>query len=249
MKINSYIIIILLYCFFAISTFATCNDSWWLDWISWYNGFWKWGWEISSYYKSNNIAILTKTNNIETNNIETNNTETNNTETNNTEINNTETNNIETNNTEINNTETNNTEVDNIFCSSTIYKATLTNYNSYPEAGSEEAIMYNWATWEWQFYWLSDKKAESWVKANNIVAVHLKDWWKFWMKTLKLKQWNKEIMVKAYDACSDSDCDDCCTKNLWNNDYLIDIEEYTMQRFGSWEWDVEFQICDEWLEK
>ena len=52
-----------------------------------------------------------------------------------------------------------------------------------------------------------------------------------------------EIFVKVLDLCSDSDCNGCCTNNLGGDGYLIDIEKYTMQRFGSGSGEVNFQVC------
>ena len=49
----------------------------------------------------------------------------------------------------------------------------------------------------------------------------------------------------VYDECSDSDCSGCCTANANANGigFLIDIEKYTMQRFGSGEGIVDWQLC------
>jgi hypothetical protein len=128
-------------------------------------------------------------------------------------------------------------------CGSAWYRANLTHYESYPDPGSEECVVFNGCTWAGQFYGLPDKKPESWVQANNIVAVHMKDWQWLGLKTVNLRQGNKRITAKVYDACSDSDCDGCCTANLGGDGYLVDIEKYTMQRFGSGEGTVEFQMC------
>jgi hypothetical protein len=43
---------------------------------------------------------------------------------------------------------------------------------------------------------------------------------------------DKEIDVKVYDECADSDCSGCCTRNARPSGYLIDVEKYTAQRFG-----------------
>lgn len=91
---------------------------------------------------------------------------------------------------------------------------------------------------------MSGKQPESWVKANNIIAVHSKDSSKYKLKTLRLKQGNKQIDAKVYDKCSDSDCNDCCTKNSKNTGFLIDIEKYTKQRFGSGSGIVDWKCLD-----
>lgn len=129
-------------------------------------------------------------------------------------------------------------------CGSAWYRANLTNYESYPAPGSEECLEFNGCTWAGQFYGLPDKMPESWVMANNIASVHLKDWNWLGMKTLNLRQGTKRITVKVYDGCSDSDCDGCCTQNLGGDGYLIDLEKYTKNRFGSGSGTVEFQVCN-----
>lgn len=129
-------------------------------------------------------------------------------------------------------------------CGSAWYKANLTNYESYPAPGSPECIEFNGCTWAGWFYGLPDQKPESWVMANNIAAVHLKDWNWLGLKTLNLRQGTKRITVKVYDGCSDSDCEGCCTQNLGGDGYLIDLEKYTKNRFGSGSGIVEFQVCN-----
>lgn len=124
------------------------------------------------------------------------------------------------------------------------HSARLTNYTSYPEPGSEECLVYNGCTWAGQFYGLPDRQMpESWVSSHNIVAVHMKDWAWLQNKTLRLRQGHREVFVRVYDVCADEDCDGCCTKNLDGKDHLIDIEKFTMARFGSGEGDVQFQVC------
>lgn len=129
-------------------------------------------------------------------------------------------------------------------CGSAWYRANLTNYESYPAPGSDECVIYNGCMWSGYFYGISGKQPESWVMANNIVAVHLKDWSWLGLKTLNLRQGTRRITAKVYDGCSDSDCDGCCTANLAGDGYLIDLEKYTMQRFGSGSGIVEFQVCN-----
>lgn len=134
-------------------------------------------------------------------------------------------------------------------CSGPWYRANLTHYTSYPDPGSEECLKYNGCTWAGQFYGLDGKQTEAWVSSHNIAAVHQKDWGWLGLKQIKLRQGGKEIVATVYDLCSDSDCDGCCTQNLGpiNADgarYLIDIESYTKERFGSGDGIVEFQICN-----
>lgn len=129
-------------------------------------------------------------------------------------------------------------------CGSAWYRANLTHYESYPAPGSDECVIYNGCLWSGYFYGISGKQPESWVMANNIAAVHLKDWSWLGLKTINLRQGNKRITAKVYDGCADSDCNGCCTANLAGDGYLIDLEKYTMQRFGSGSGIVEFQVCN-----
>lgn len=129
-------------------------------------------------------------------------------------------------------------------CGATWYKANLTNYESYPDPGSEECVKFNGCTWAGQFFGLNGVQPLSWVKANNIISVHSKDWGWLGMKNLNLRQGSKRITAKVYDECADSDCDGCCTQNLAGDGYLIDMEKYTVERFGSGEGIVEFQVCN-----
>jgi hypothetical protein len=122
--------------------------------------------------------------------------------------------------------------------------ANLTNFESYPDPNSEECIKYNGCTWAGQFAALNGKQPESWVKANNIAAVHSKHFEQYKLKTLRLRQGSKQIDVKVYDMCADSDCSGCCTNNSKQTGFLIDIEKYTMQRFGSGSGIVEWMCLD-----
>jgi hypothetical protein len=123
-------------------------------------------------------------------------------------------------------------------------KANLTWFESYPDPGSEECIKYNGCQWAGQFAAVNGKQPESWVKANNICAVHEKDFAKYKLKTLRLVQGNKTIDVKVYDECADSDCDGCCTQNAAGAGFLIDVEKYTAERFGTREGVVEWTCID-----
>jgi hypothetical protein len=128
-------------------------------------------------------------------------------------------------------------------CGTSWRNANLTNFESYPDPGSEECIEYNGCQWQGQFAGVIGVKSESWVQSHNIIAVHEKDWRSLSGKTLQLKQGTKLIKGTVYDYCADSDCSGCCTQNLGGDGYLIDIEKYTMQRFGSGSGTVQFQVC------
>lgn len=124
------------------------------------------------------------------------------------------------------------------------YRASLTNFHSYPEPGSAECTEFGGCDWAGQFYGLPGTHSEDWVASHNIVAVHMKDWDWLGLKTLRLRQDGREITVEVLDACDDADCDGCCTRNLGDEDFLIDIEWYTMERFGAGRGVVEFQIVE-----
>lgn len=129
-------------------------------------------------------------------------------------------------------------------CGSQWYSARLTNYTSYPDPGSDECLNYNGCTWAGWFYGLDSQMSENWVSNNNIVAVHMKDWSWMGSKNINLRQGSNTISATVYDACSDSDCNGCCTANLGGDGFLIDVEKYTMWRFGSGSGTVEFQVCN-----
>jgi len=117
----------------------------------------------------------------------------------------------------------------------TYRKANLTNFESYPNPNSDECKKYNGCKWAGQFAFVSGKQSLSWVKSHNIIAIHEKDAKKYKLKTFHLKQGSHQIDAKVYDECSDSDCSGCCTHNAnaGGIKFLIDIEKYTKQRFGS----------------
>ncbi len=130
-----------------------------------------------------------------------------------------------------------------VTCKGEWQSARLTNYESYPDPGSVECVKYNGCKWAGQFYGVQGKKSEKWVSKTNIAAVHQKHWRSFGGKSLRLRQNGREIIVKVLDLCADSDCNGCCTNNLGGDGYLIDIEKYTMERFGSGSGTVKFQVC------
>ncbi len=125
-------------------------------------------------------------------------------------------------------------------------QASLTNYESYPDPGSDECVNYNGCTWAGYFAALDGKQTEDWVKNHNIVAVFAATggtlkFSTYKLHTLRLRQGGDEIDVTVYDTCGDSDCDGCCTQNAKAGKNLIDIEKYTMARFngrgdGTVEW-------------
>lgn len=99
-------------------------------------------------------------------------------------------------------------------------KAQLTHYESYPDPGSKECIEYNGCKWAGRFAYVSGKQPLSWVKKNNIIAVHSKDGSRYKLKTLRIRQGSKTIDAKVYDHCSDKDCKGCCTRNAYFNNLL-----------------------------
>ncbi len=123
-------------------------------------------------------------------------------------------------------------------------QANLTHFTSYPDPGSEECIEYNGCMWAGYFAALPDQQTEQWVMDHNIAAVHSKDFETYELKTLRLRVGSDEIDVVVYDMCSDDDCSGCCTANSAQTGFLIDIEEYTYQRFGHGDGIVEWACLD-----
>jgi hypothetical protein len=123
-------------------------------------------------------------------------------------------------------------------------QANLTNFTSYPDPGSDECENYNGCMWAGYFAFVDGKKSEQWVSEHNIIAIHSKDADEYALKTLRLKQGSHQIDATVYDMCSDSDCDGCCTENSSETGFLIDIESYTMDRFGSGDGIVQWKCLD-----
>jgi hypothetical protein len=117
--------------------------------------------------------------------------------------------------------------------------ANKTNYESYPDPGSEECIKYNGCAWAGQFAACEDKMSETWVESHNIVAA-FPNFSELMLHDLCLRKGDKTLVVTVLDTCGDDDCDGCCTQNLGNADALIDLEKYTNERFnvpdGAIEW-------------
>jgi hypothetical protein len=125
-------------------------------------------------------------------------------------------------------------------------KANLTWFTSYPDPNSEECVRYNGCTWAGYFAFVNGKQPESWVQSHNIAAVHSRDANTYKLKTLRLKQGTRQIDVVVYDMCADSDCNGCCTQNAdaGGIGFLIDIESYTKDRFGSGSGIVDWMCLD-----
>ena len=123
-------------------------------------------------------------------------------------------------------------------------EANLTNFESYPDPNSEECEEFNGCTWAGRFAFVEGKQTEEWVMMHNIVAVHSRDGDEYGLKTLRLRLDGDEIDVTVYDVCSDNDCDGCCTNNASQTGFLIDIEKYSMERFGHGHGIVEWACLD-----
>jgi Ricin-type beta-trefoil lectin domain len=126
------------------------------------------------------------------------------------------------------------------------HRANLTNFTSYPDPGSDECTNYNGCMWAGQFAFVDGKQSVQWVMSHNIIAVHERDAGTYALKTLRLKQGSHQIDATVYDECSDSDCSGCCTRNAnaGGVGFLIDIESYTMDRFGSGDGVIEWACLD-----
>lgn len=117
--------------------------------------------------------------------------------------------------------------------------ANKTNYESYPDPGSEECIEFNGCTWEGLFAACNDKMPEQWVSEHNIVAA-FPDFEELELHDLCLRKGDKTIVVTVLDTCGDVDCDGCCTQNKGSADELIDLEKYTNERWGVPDGEIEW---------
>ncbi len=108
--------------------------------------------------------------------------------------------------------------------------ANKTNYESYPDPGSEECIEYNGCEWAGQFAYCDGTMSEEWVAERNIASVFPSTG--LVRHDLCLRSGSNTIVVTAIDTCGDSDCDGCCTENLGDADRLVDLEKYTNERWG-----------------
>jgi hypothetical protein len=122
--------------------------------------------------------------------------------------------------------------------------ANLTHFTSYPDPGSEECIEYNGCTWAGYFAFVNGQRSEEWVSQHDIAAVHSRDASAYALKTLRVRQGSRQIDVTVYDMCSDSDCNGCCTRNASQTGFLLDLESYTAQRFGSGDGVVQWACLD-----
>ncbi len=122
--------------------------------------------------------------------------------------------------------------------------ANLTNFTSYPEPGSEECEDFNGCQWAGHFAFVDGQQSEAWVASHNIAAVHSDDADAYALKTLRVREDGRELDVVVYDMCSDSDCSGCCTRNASETGFLIDLESYTAERFGTWHGVVEWACLD-----
>jgi len=134
--------------------------------------------------------------------------------------------------------------VDGVETKVTWRNANLTHFTSYPAEGSEECEEYNGCQWAGYFAFVNGRKSRQWVRDHNIAAVHSRHANQYKLKTLRLKKGSREIDVKVYDMCADSDCNGCCTRNMRETGFLIDIEKYTKQRFGSGSGTVKWRCLD-----
>lgn len=55
---------------------------------------------------------------------------------------------------------------------------------------------------------------------------------------------NDDTEAVVYDMCADSDCDGCCTENIFATGFLIDMEIHTSEQFGKDSGIVEFTCLD-----
>ena len=101
--------------------------------------------------------------------------------------------------------------------------------------GGGAGVKYSGCKYEGQFSAVNGKKPKAWVAATNIVAVHSKDFARYKLKTLRLRNpaTGKTLDAVVYDECADKDCGGCCSKNARQvpDNFLIDLEVNTARRF------------------
>jgi len=128
--------------------------------------------------------------------------------------------------------------------SPTVPTSSSSTTRSFPERGSEECTAYNGCAYEGRFAALAEVQTRQWVAENNIIAVHEKDFAKYELKTLRIRRGEREIEGVVFDKCADDDCAGCCSANLSEDGFLIDLEIHTMQRFGVNDGLVEWTCID-----
>src|SRR5262249_37873424 len=102
---------------------------------------------------------------------------------------------------------------------------------SYPAPGSDECVKFSGCKYEGLFAACDKKASKAWVMAHNIVSA-FPDFDTLKLHDLCLKKGSRTIVATVLDTCGDNDCGGCCTQNLGNADQLIDVEEFTNDRFG-----------------
>lgn len=114
-----------------------------------------------------------------------------------------------------------------------------TNYESYPDPGSEECVEYNGCAWAGQFAACDGKKPEAWVERHNIASL-FPSFPEHRLHDLCIRSGQRTMVVTVLDTCADSDCDGCCTRNRGNKDALLDLEKFTNERWGLPDGNVEW---------
>jgi hypothetical protein len=108
--------------------------------------------------------------------------------------------------------------------------ANKTNYESYPDPGSEECVVYNGCEYLGEFNSCENTMPEAWVKSHDIAAIFpLGD---LGLHRLCVRSGPTSMVVTVIDTCADADCDGCCTENRGDADALVDLEKYTNARWG-----------------
>jgi len=116
--------------------------------------------------------------------------------------------------------------------------ANITTYSSYPDSNDPQCSTADACPWMGQFKAVSEKMSYDDVKNTNIVAVDKSNYPALENKDICIVQddgqgGERKITAKVIDVCADSDCDGCCSTNKGDKDALLDLERFTMKRFGS----------------
>jgi hypothetical protein len=123
-------------------------------------------------------------------------------------------------------------------------RANLTWYESYPDPNSEECIEFNGCYWSGQLAYFDSAQSKTWISNSSIIAVHSDFWSEYRGHILRIRQGGHQIDAMVYDLCSDDDCDGCCTRNMYQTGFLIDMEIHTFNDFNADEGVVDWACLD-----
>lgn len=105
-----------------------------------------------------------------------------------------------------------------------------TTYESYPDPGSDECVLYNGCAYVGQFAACANTMPKAWVMEHDLAAVFPLG--ELALHRICVRAAGHVRVVTVVDTCADSDCDGCCSENRGSADALVDLESFTDARFG-----------------